>query len=398
MSRRLNATRRIMAERDIDHAIFTSYHNICYLAQFLYCKFGRKYAYIVNADSEQTELLASNIDGGHPYRKSPSNCKATVYTDWQKDNYFYAIEEALKRNSNRKSLKIGIEYDDMNLQLLQQIKDYFEPNGYKLEFTDIGVPQMELRIIKSEEEQKLIREGAAVADIGGYAVVDAIKNGADREYEVAIASTNRMIREIADRFGKDHNVDLMDTWTWFSSGLNTDGGHNPVTSKQLKSGDILSMNLFPIINGYYTALERSAFYEHIPSKRYEELWEINCKVHRRGCELIKPGAKCCDIANELNEMFMEHDLFQYRTFGYGHSFGVLSHYYGREAGLELREDNETVLTKGMVVSMEPCFTIPQGMDGAGGYREHDILIVTEDGADNITKFPFGPEHNVLQSK
>lgn len=64
---------------------------------------------------------------------------------------------------------------------------------------------------------------------------------------------------------------------------------------------------------------------------------------------------------------------------------MLSHYYGREAGLELREDNETVLTKDMVVSMEPCFTIPQGMDGAGGYREHDILIVTEDGADNITK-------------
>ncbi|MDZ7829845.1 MAG: hypothetical protein U5K33_10290 [Halofilum sp. (in: g-proteobacteria)] len=33
---------------------------------------------------------------------------------------------------------------------------------------------------------------------------------------------------------------------------------------------------------------------------------------------------------------------KYRTFGYGHSFGVLSHYYGREAGLELREDIETV--------------------------------------------------------
>ena len=74
---------------------------------------------------------------------------------------------------------------------------------------------------------------------------------------------------------------------------------------------------------------------------------------------------------------------------------VLGHYYGREAGLELREDCETILTKDMVVSMEPCFTIPQGMDGAGGYREHDILIVKENGSENITKFPFGPEHNVI---
>ena len=45
-------------------------------------------------------------------------------------------------------------------------------------------------------------------------------------------------------------------------------------------------------------------------------------------------------------------MLKYRTFGYGHSFGVLSHYYGREAGLELREDIDTVLEPGMVVSME----------------------------------------------
>ena len=32
-----------------------------------------------------------------------------------------------------------------------------------------------------------------------------------------------------------------------------------------------------------------------------------------------------------------------RSFGYGHSFGVLCHYYGREAGLELREDIDTVI-------------------------------------------------------
>ena len=86
---------------------------------------------------------------------------------------------------------------------------------------------------------------------------------------------------------------------------------------------------------------------------------------------------------------------QFRSFGYGHSFGVLSHYYGREAGLEFREDIETVLEVGQVVSMEPMLTIPEGQPGAGGYREHDILIVTEDGAENITGFPFGSEHNVI---
>ena len=49
----------------------------------------------------------------------------------------------------------------------------------------------------------------------------------------------------------------------------------------------------------------------------------------------------------------------------------------------------------MVVSMEPMLTLPESSPGAGGYREHDILVVTEIGAENITKFPYGPEHNIV---
>ena len=76
---------------------------------------------------------------------------------------------------------------------------------------------------------------------------------------------------------------------------------------------------------------------------------------------------------------------------------MLCHYYGREAGVELREDIDTVLEPNMVVSMEPMIMIPEGQPGAGGYREHDILVVTEDGATNITGFPYGPEHNVISN-
>ena len=50
----------------------------------------------------------------------------------------------------------------------------------------------------------------------------------------------------------------------------------------------------------------------------------------------------------------------------------------------------------MVVSMEPMVSIPEGLPGAGGYREHDILVLTEAGAENITKFPFGAEHNIVR--
>ena len=49
----------------------------------------------------------------------------------------------------------------------------------------------------------------------------------------------------------------------------------------------------------------------------------------------------------------------------------------------------------MVVSMEPMIMIPESQPGAGGYREHNILVVTEQGAEDITGFPYGPAHNIV---
>ncbi len=149
-----------------------------------------------------------------------------------------------------------------------------------------------------------------------------------------------------------------------------------------------------MISGYYTALERTLFVESVDAASLA-IWEANVAAHEYGMSLLKPGTSCSQVTHAINEFFAERDLLQYRTFGYGHSFGVLSHYYGREAGLELREDIDTVLQPGMVISMEPMLTIPEGQPGAGGYREHDILIITDDGNENIPGFPYGPEHNIV---
>ncbi len=377
MKGRQKKLRKHMAENRIDAVVFTSYQNICYYSGWLYCYFGRKYAMVVTEKDATT--VSAGIDGGQPYRRSFSD--NLTYTDWRKDNYFRALQQLTKGVK-----RVGIEFDHVNLDFKQQIEAALPG----VELVDIAQGAMWMRTIKSAEEHTLIKEGARLCDVGGWALVGAVAAGVP-EHEVAMASTNAMIRETAKSFPF---VELMDTWTWFQSGIETDGAHNPVTNKKVKKGDILSLNCFPMIWGYYTALERTLFCESATDVHLD-LWEKNCAVHRRGLELIKPGAKCSEIALELNEMYREWDLLKYRSFGYGHSFGVLCHYYGREAGVELREDVDTVLQPGMVVSMEPMIMLPEGVPGAGGYREHDILIVGEKGAENITKFPFGPEHNII---
>ncbi|MCF6445466.1 aminopeptidase P family protein [Nereida sp. MMG025] len=374
---RLKRLRQIMADRNVEAMVLTSMHCIAYYSGFLYCSFGRPYGLVVTETDSVT--ISAGIDAGQPWRWSHGD--SITYTDWQRDNYWRAIVHV-----TGKGQVIGYEGDHLTLVQRDKLEEFMEPSV----MVDLAVPCMQQRMMKSAAEIELIRHGAAVADVGGYAIRDAIKVGT-REIDVAMAGRDAMELEIAKRFPE---AEYRDTWVWFQSGVNTDGAHNPVTGRKLEHGDILSLNTFPMISGYYTALERTLFVGDCDAAS-RKIWEANVGAHVLGMSLLRPGVSCAQVTHAVNQYFEELDLLQYRTFGYGHSFGVLSHYYGREAGLELREDIDTVLEPGMVISMEPMLTIADGEAGAGGYREHDILIITEDGNENITGFPYGPAHNII---
>jgi creatinase len=379
---RLEKIRTVMSNNHIDMTILTSMHNIAYYTGFIFCSFGRPYGCVVT--QKKIVTISANIDASQPWRRS--HCKNVIYTDWKRDNFLKAIVSIIGRDEPPKT--IGIENDHITLDINEKLNSIFSFANFK----DISKELMKLRMIKSQEEIVIIKNGARIADLGAEEIAKCIKVG-ESELEIAITGRDRMEREIAKTYP---DAEYMDTWVWFQSGINTDGAHNPKTNRKLNSGDILSLNTFPMISGYYTALERTLFVDHVDNASLKA-WEANVKVHKRGLELIKPGAKCSEICEELNDLFAQLGYLQYRTFGYGHSFGVLSHFYGREAGLELREDIETVLEKNMVISMEPMIMIPEGEPGAGGYREHDILIINDNDAENITKFPFGPENNVIKN-
>jgi len=380
--RRLNILRSIMSKNNLDMVILTSMHNIAYYTGFIYCSFGRPYGCVITVNKIST--ISANIDASQPWRRS--YCDNVIFTDWKSDNFLKAIVSIIGRDEPPKN--IGIENDHVTLEVKEKLSSIFTFSV----LSDVSKYLMQTRMIKSTEEIEIIKNGARIADIGGAEIVKNIRVG-ENELEIAIAGRDKMEREIAKTYPE---AEYMDTWVWFQSGINTDGAHNPKTSRKLASGDILSLNTFPMISGYYTALERTLFVDKIDDASLKA-WEANIKVHKRGLELIKPGVKCSDICHELNELFAELGYLQYRTFGYGHSFGILSHFYGREAGLELREDIDTVLEENMVISMEPMIMIPDGVPGAGGYREHDILVIGKNSSEDITKFPFGPEHNIIKS-
>ena len=284
---RLKSLRKIITEKDLDAVILTSLQNVAYYSGFLYCSFGRPYACVVT--DKRNIVVSANIDAGEPGRRCYG--ENLIYTDWERDNYFKAIISLVK-----KVKKIGIEKDHLTMERYHNLKDSLG----NPEIIDIAPSTMLQRMIKSEEEIALIKSGAKIADIGGEALVKEIRVGAT-EIDIAMAGRDAMEKAIA----KYHpNSELRDTWVWFQSGINTDGAHNPVTTRKLQRGDILSLNTFPMISGYYTALERTLFVGEVDDASLKA-WEANVKVHRHGLQLIKPGVKCSEVTAELNNLFAE---------------------------------------------------------------------------------------------
>src|SRR5690606_35644267 len=220
---------------------------------------------------------------------------------------------------------IDDEPDRLSLLHSEELMSFLTPS----KVVDIAPATMKQRMMKSPAEIAMIRAGANTADVGGYAIREAVAVGA-REIDIAMAGRDAMEREIAKRFP---DAEYRDTWVWFQSGINTDGAHNPVTNRKLKHGDILSLNCFPMISGYYTALGRTLFVGEVDDASMK-VWQTNIDSHEVGMKELKPGAACAEITMKINEFLAKRQMLQYRTLGYGHTIGVLSHYYGREAALE----------------------------------------------------------------
>ena len=279
---RLKILRQTMQEIDVDDCVLTSMYNVSYYSGFLYCSFGRPYAQVVTAT--ETVTVSAGIDAAQPWRRCFGD--NITYTDWQKHNYWRAILSATGTGKN-----VGFEGDHISISQMKLLDLFLEPK----EKIDISAATMKQRMHKSPDELALIRAGAATADVGGYAIRDQIKSGA-REIDIAMAGRDAMELEIARRFP---DAEYRDSWVWFQSGINTDGAHNPVTARKLESGDILSLNTFPMISGYYTALERTLFVNTVDADSLA-IWQANVDAHEFGMSLLKPGESCADVTRKIN--------------------------------------------------------------------------------------------------
>ena len=189
-----------MEKEGIGAVVMTSLHNINYYSGYLYCSMGRQYGLVITPNS--STVISNGVDGGQPWRRSLGANDNITYTDWQRDNFFYAISNHLSDVVG----SIGLELDHVSIDNMRKFNEAL-PNKK----VDIGKLAMHLRMVKSPEEIAIIREGSRIADIAGAAVVEAMHEGVP-EYEVALASTRAMVREVAKTFPQAESMDSEYDW------------------------------------------------------------------------------------------------------------------------------------------------------------------------------------------
>ena len=175
--------KQLMSKNNLDLIILTSMHNVAYYTGFIYCSFGRPYGCIVT--EKKIVTISANIDAGQPWRRSV--CDNIIYTDWKRDNFLKAIVAVIGKSNTPKS--IGIENDHVTLEMKEKLASLFVSS----KMIDVSKDLMKLRMIKSNEELKIIRNGARIADIGGEEIIKNIHASAEYRAHLIKVMTGKAV-------------------------------------------------------------------------------------------------------------------------------------------------------------------------------------------------------------
>jgi len=227
-----------------------------------------------------------------------------------------------------------------------------------------------LRLVKDEWELSALRRGGralsgVAANLSSLIAVDVA------EREIARAIDLAMERAGFERPAFE---------TIVASGPNSAYPHARPTERRLAAGDLVVLDFGGVLDGYCVDLTRMAAVGAIaPAAR--RLYDAVRDAQARALAAIRPGIRGADVDAAAREALDAAGLGAAFVHGTGHGLGLEVHEAPRLARADSGGDE--LLDAGMVCTVEPGAYV----EGLGGVRLEDDVVVTSGGSELLTDAP-----------
>lgn len=245
---------------------------------------------------------------------------------------------------------------------------------------DVGVEEYvtDMRETKTEAEVELIREASNWATLGHRLLQEKLEVGrrpVTIASEVAAEGTATMLDTLGDRY------EMMD-WAApmtckFTTGEVTALPHSVDQTNRIREGDNVVTIVKPHVGGYTTELERTMFVGD-PTDEQRDYFEIMRESQRLAIDAIAPGVEYAAVEEAVVDYYEEQGVDHLTQHHVGHNIGMEGH---ERPFLDVAYEGE--IRPGELYTVEPGFYV----EGLGGFRHSDTVLVTEDGTETLTSYP-----------
>ncbi len=220
-----------------------------------------------------------------------------------------------------------------------------------------------LRMVKTEQEIAKIKRACELTDACFSHLIRLIQPGIS-EHEIQL-EMEFFIRRQGGHMAFEPIV---------VSGPNSARPHGKATDKQLALGEFVTMDFGAQLDGYCADMTRTVVVGKA-DERTREIYNQVLKAQLSCIEMMKPGVVAETVDAKAREVFDELGLAKHFGHGLGHGLGILVHDTG-----SLGVGSKAVLEPGQVWTVEPGVYL----EGWGGCRIEDNVVVTETGVINLT--------------
>lgn len=310
---------------------------------------------IITADGMLLLAPSTNL----PWAEAEANDDTTVL-DWGSPWTKTVAELAIERGW----AKLGFEEATTTVASYNALQNHLDG---KAELVTVGKVVDALRSIKTEEEIGYLREALHMTDVAYEAAVGRARIGmTEKELADIVAEELKIAGSEGESFP-----------TIVASGPNAAKPHHAPGDREMREGEPIIIDMGALHNGYAGDLTRTIWFGE-PTARLVTMYQNVQAAFDAAINKAGPSITGVELDAAARNVFIQQGTDQYFVHSLGHGLGLRVH----EAPSASFRSTDT-LEPGNVVTIEPGLYVA----GEGGVRIEDVVLITEDGAENLTRAP-----------